>query len=307
MKNSIMINLNDFKKNKYSQNGEDGVLEKIFIELDIVEGLFCEFGAWDGIHLSNTYALYERGWSGIYIEGNEERFKDLTKNITNTNSILICDYVQVTGDKSLDNLLNLSGIFSSGRQLDLMSIDIDSDDLSVLKSLKNYRPTVLVVEYNPTIPLDVDYINPQSENKGNSARSIVNYATSQKYILISVTDTNLIFITAEKKPITIRGFDLNDVEIFPIIRYFWGYDGTLMFCQHEQVQTQEILSVPWTSAFFHQPIPQSMRKFNHGSLLKVLHISFSTLNVSLFSMPSFIKKIFTVLKKHYISWRASWD
>ncbi len=307
MKNSVMINLNDFKKNKYSQNGEDGVLEKIFQELDIDKGVFCEFGAWDGIHLSNTQALYERGWSGIYIEGNEKRFKDLTKNITNTNSKLICEYVQVNGDRSLDNLLNLSGIFSSDKAFDLLSIDIDSDDLLIFKSLKNYRPTVLVIEFNPTIPLDVEYINPKGENKGNSARSIVNYVTSQKYILISVTETNLIFIAAEKKPITIRGFDLNDVEIFPIIRYFWGYDGTLMFCQNGQVQTQEILTVPWTSAFFHQPIPQSMRNFNHGSLQKVLQILFSTLNVSLFSMPSFIKKIFTVLKKHYISWRTSWD
>lgn len=124
----MLLNLNDFKKNKYSQNGEDGVLEKIFQELDIDKGVFCEFGAWDGIHLSNTYALYERGWSGIYIEGNEKRFKDLTKNITNTNSKLFCEYVQVNGDRSLDNLLNLSGIFSSDKAFDLLSIDIDSDD-----------------------------------------------------------------------------------------------------------------------------------------------------------------------------------
>ena len=296
-----MINLNDFKKNKYSQYGEDGILEKIFKELDVSEGVFCEFGAWDGIHLSNTYALYEKGWSGVYIEGNKKRFKDLTKNITDSSSKLVCHYVEVNGDRSLDNLLNLSGMFSYDTALDLLSIDIDSDDLSVFKSLKNFRPTVLVIEYNPTIPLDVEYTNPKGENKGNSARSIVNFATSQKYILISVTDTNLIFIAAEKKPINIKSFDLNDVEVFPIIRYFWGYDGTMMFCQNGLVQTQEILSVPWTSAFFHQPIPKSLRKYNHGSLLKAMHISFSTLNIFFFSMPSFIKKIFTVLKKYYIS------
>lgn len=296
-----MINLNDFKKNTYSQYGEDGILEKIFKELGIEKGLFCEFGAWDGIHLSNTYALYEQGWSGVYIEGDKKKFKELTKNITDPSSKLICHYVQVSGDRSLDNLLNLSGIFSSHRALDLLSIDIDSDDLSIFKSLKNFRPTVLVIEYNPTIPLDVEYINPQGENKGNSARSIVNFASSQKYILISVTDTNLIFIVAEKKPINIRSFDLNDVEIFPIIRYFWGYDGTIMFCLNGLVQTQEILSVPWTSAFFHQPIPKSLRKFNHGCLIKVLHISFSILNVLLFSMRPFIKKAFALLKKRYIS------
>ena len=37
-------------------------------------------GAYDGITMSNTYQLFLRGWRGIFIEGMEDRFRELTKN-----------------------------------------------------------------------------------------------------------------------------------------------------------------------------------------------------------------------------------
>ena len=54
--------LQDFKKNYHSQGGEDGIIEKILEEAEIEDGLFVEFGAWDGVFLSNTCKLAERGW-----------------------------------------------------------------------------------------------------------------------------------------------------------------------------------------------------------------------------------------------------
>ena len=49
---------NDFKKNIYSQNGEDGILEEVLKKLDLKKnGWCCEFGAWDGKHGSNTFNL----------------------------------------------------------------------------------------------------------------------------------------------------------------------------------------------------------------------------------------------------------
>ena len=57
---------NDFKKNVYSQNGEDGILEEILKKLDLRKnGWCCEFGAWDGKRGSNTFNLV-KNYSSIY-------------------------------------------------------------------------------------------------------------------------------------------------------------------------------------------------------------------------------------------------
>ena len=71
----------DFKKNIYSQNGEDGILEEILIKLNLKKnGWCCEFGAWDGKYCSNTFNLVKNfSYKAIYIEGDENKFKDLKK------------------------------------------------------------------------------------------------------------------------------------------------------------------------------------------------------------------------------------
>ena len=48
-----------YRKNFFSQNGEDGVISEILKRLNLKskEKWCCEFGAWDGIHGSNTFNL----------------------------------------------------------------------------------------------------------------------------------------------------------------------------------------------------------------------------------------------------------
>ena len=44
-----------FKKNVFSQNGEDGIIEELIKRLEIKNLEVCEFGAWDGKLYSNTF------------------------------------------------------------------------------------------------------------------------------------------------------------------------------------------------------------------------------------------------------------
>ena len=56
----------------YSQHGEDFLLWSLF---DYKEaGFYVDVGAFDGVHLSNTYFFEQRGWSGICIEPHPEYF-----------------------------------------------------------------------------------------------------------------------------------------------------------------------------------------------------------------------------------------
>ncbi len=54
------INLSNYRINYFSQFGEDGVIEKLFEIAGINTGYLVEFGAWDGIYLSNTYYHFKK-------------------------------------------------------------------------------------------------------------------------------------------------------------------------------------------------------------------------------------------------------
>ena len=66
--------LNRYGRNVTSQDGEDGILDHLIGNLDGIPNVCCEFGAWDGGHLSNTYTLWhDRGWKAILIEADSAR------------------------------------------------------------------------------------------------------------------------------------------------------------------------------------------------------------------------------------------
>lgn len=61
-----------------SQNGEDHLLLEAFEDHN--SGFFVDVGAFDGVHLSNTYALEQLGWTGICIEPSPRAFSLLAMN-----------------------------------------------------------------------------------------------------------------------------------------------------------------------------------------------------------------------------------
>src|SRR6478609_5080895 len=64
--------------NSYSQYGEDYVVYSFFKNRNT--GILIDIGAFDGYHISNSYALYKKGWETIAIEANPIFFDFLIKN-----------------------------------------------------------------------------------------------------------------------------------------------------------------------------------------------------------------------------------
>jgi len=190
-----MSSLINFRKNLYSQDGEDGVIEEIFKRLSINKGTFVEFGAWDGKYLSNTFALLEKNWAGVYIEGDKSRFQDLIVNMESMkdNVELINLYVKTHGKNSLDNILSRTKI---GKDFDLLSIDIDTYDWHIWESLKIFRPKVVVIEINSSIPIGIYQTHHGQEIKGSSFSSTISLGKQKGYTPICHTG-NLILIRNE--------------------------------------------------------------------------------------------------------------
>lgn len=143
-----------YYRNIHSQVGQDGILEEIFRRLGVTNsGLFVEFGAWDGVYLSNCRALFELGWGGVFIEGDSEKFTSLVENYSGTEIVCINEFVG-TGEKnegplskyrSLDKILADYLELDATRSIDLVSIDIDGFDLEIATSM-TIQPRVILIE-----------------------------------------------------------------------------------------------------------------------------------------------------------------
>jgi len=192
------MKLTEFSKNIYSQFGEDGIIEKIFKIIGPSSKICIEFGAWDGYHYSNTANLWaNNGWTGILIEGDENRYEKLKQNIEGHKSLAICKYVGLKKGNTLEDILKQNEITDI---IDLLSIDIDGDDYHILSSLKYLRPRVIICEYNPTIPYWLDIYSMPGLQLGSSVASLVRICGEKGYGLVALTDTNCVFVEKKHLP-----------------------------------------------------------------------------------------------------------
>jgi hypothetical protein len=193
------MGLLEYRDNKYSQFGEDGIIKEICYRLGIKEGWFVEFGAWDGKHLSNTYNLLaNKGWQGVLIECDPEKYKALlrTKEAFPERLHTLCAMVGFEGESRLDNLLAKTPIPG---EFELLSIDIDSCDWQVWNALEKYRPRIVIIESNCAIPPGIFQIHNPPASVGASFTALVNLGRSKGYQLVCHTG-NCIFIRDELVP-----------------------------------------------------------------------------------------------------------
>lgn len=142
------VDLRSAERAVFSQFGEDGVIERIF-ELIEPGPKFCvEFGANDGIKSSNMRNLVvNHGWSSFQIEGDPKLARDLAKN-----------YAEYPKAKTLNAWVwpgNVEILFEENgvpTDLDLLVIDIDSNDYYVWRAIRDFHPKVVMIEMNAFFP-----------------------------------------------------------------------------------------------------------------------------------------------------------
>lgn len=165
---------------KYSQNGQDTLIEDFFLANPPSSKRFVDIGAYNGITISNTRLLFDLGWSGVCVEPVTSSFNELDKLYFNSGNV-VCIHAAIgykggpdkaeveiwdnpsasrilCGDKSPDkkyeevevvqanDLLEKLGI----NEFDFLNIDVENLNLEVLLSLNlaKYRPRLILVEYN---------------------------------------------------------------------------------------------------------------------------------------------------------------
>jgi len=202
------IDLSPNEKSLYSQNGEDGVLAKIFQLLSPSSRYCIELGADDGITMSNTYLLRLQGWSCLLLDrGHELPEQHLYKEFI-----------------TAENINSLFEKYNAPLEFDLLSIDIHYNDFHIWNAIEaKYRPSVVVIEYNAIYQSEEDkvvkyhpfYSGDGTDYFGASIVALAHLGRSKGYSLVYVEESgcNLFFIRDDL--LQERGLifkDMNDVK-----------------------------------------------------------------------------------------------
>ena len=187
--NNQQIDLSQHERKVFSQNGEDGVIKKIFEVIKTTNKYYVEFGV-ENANECNTRNLRENcGWSGLLMDGGYE----------NKEIGLYQEFI------TAENINELFQKYKVPQEFDLLSIDIDYNDFYVWKSLDEiYQPRVVIIEYNashlPTedkvVKYDPNAVWDETNYFGASIRALYNLGKRKGYSLIYAENqgVNLFFV-----------------------------------------------------------------------------------------------------------------
>ncbi|HEY8211348.1 MAG TPA: hypothetical protein VIG99_27885 [Myxococcaceae bacterium] len=225
--------LAEYASSVRSQTGEDGVIRRVFDLIGTGSRYCVDVGAGDGELWSNSWALLvQQGWSGLVVEANPRLFERLRARYAGRPEVAaLCRFMDGRGEGSLEAALEQA---DAPGEIDLLSIDIDGLDWYVWRSLGRFRARVVVIEFNPTVPNDVYFLQDQEPvNHGSSLLAMVELGREMGYELAAVTGANATFVAASRFPAL--GLERNGPDdIFDPTgwetRIFQLYDGTLVTC-----------------------------------------------------------------------------
>jgi hypothetical protein len=257
----------EFQHNVTSENGEDGILRRIFELVGATEKFCVEIGAYDGRTFSNTWSLInEQGWSALLVEKDDEAVEALGDRYRKNPKVTVVHAQATTrGDTALEHILHRGG---SPRSFDFLCIDVEGNDYNLWAALKNFEPRTVMIDFNPTISNDVIFAQEDDAtvNIGASLRAFIELARFKGYELAAATTWNAIFVRRDLFPALGLGDNAIEKMYYPILetRVFQSIDSYLSVTGCDRLIRHDYVFDP----DFLQPLPSNVREmpFTTGNL-----------------------------------------
>ena len=182
----------------YSQAQQDTILARIFSTMAPINKVCVEFGfnstdLTGGSGSNAARLILEEGWSGTFFDQTYE----------NPAIHLYREHL------TPDNIAAVFARYKIPRDLDYLSIDVDSIDLWLWRALleTDYRPSVVSVEYNSNYGLTEsvtarpDTVNRNDQCYGASLAALYRLGMAFEYALVDVEPgLDLFFVQADRWP-----------------------------------------------------------------------------------------------------------
>ena len=182
----------------FSKYGCDGLLLYIFSKIGVTNRTFVEIGIQDGRECNTANLSIHFGWKGLLIEGNKDWMEAAVRYYKKALGSMAGNVSIAHAMVTAENINTVLTEKAMTGEIDLFSVDIDSNDYWVWKAVTVIKPKVVVIEYNascgPTESLTMKYDPSFKYQKfyrenplyyGASVTALAKLGTEKGYVLVA--------------------------------------------------------------------------------------------------------------------------
>lgn len=236
--------LSDYEFKIFSQWGEDGIIQRLIKMIAIESKTFIEFGVEDFSESNCRYLLMKDNWSGFVIDGSADNISRLRQSHFYWKYDLNAIDAFVTRD-NINDLLARSGF---GKNIGILSIDIDGNDYWVWEAINAASPAVTILEYNArfgadravTVPYKADFIRRKEHHSniyyGASLAALCVLGNRKGYAFVGCNSAgnNAFFVRRDLKPIEMDELSPKQGFVPVKFREARAQNGSLSFLTHKE-------------------------------------------------------------------------
>jgi predicted O-methyltransferase YrrM len=138
--------INAYEFSHYSQNGEDGLILHLLARVGVKYHYIVEVGTEDGRECNSANLILNFGWRACLVEAAEHWAVKARQYFADCK---VTDRIQILNAKAtpenINELLRQAGV---PKDIDILSIDIDSHDYWLWEAIDHVNPRIIVIEYN---------------------------------------------------------------------------------------------------------------------------------------------------------------
>lgn len=195
----------------FSQFNEDGILRWIFDRIGPGNRRFVEFGIGNGKECNTANLSINGGWSGLLMDANPADAQKARLFYASRPELSPGQVDVLPAMVTTDNINPLLAGHAAKGPTDLLSLDIDGNDLWVWRAISAIDPRIVVIEYNaafgPSRSLSVPYdaafdrfkYHPSGIFHGASLSALAKVGREKGYLLVGCEShgVNAFFVKSE--------------------------------------------------------------------------------------------------------------
>jgi len=141
-----------------SQNGEDGVIAELLRRIGTSpDPYFVEFGVEDGSEGNCVFLADALGWSGLFLELDPDQYARLAAKYRWSTGV--STVAAKVAPATVESLFSQSDV---PLEPDVLSIDVDGADYWSWRAITNYRPRLVIIEYNAELEPEDRQVVPEN-------------------------------------------------------------------------------------------------------------------------------------------------